>query len=161
MIDTFPWELFTERTLIFRISVRFKAFAWYSHCCPAATGYRMFLQVCAAGAVEGVGVMVQVGAKKSVGVREETRTGLLLDACVAVKVAEGTVVCVEESGENVLVLNVGKVKGCGVVVENFGSKVGTVGNEGMGAVLFRRTNITATPISKSMIMIASAMIRPT
>lgn len=124
----------------------------------------MFLQVCDNRAVaEGVGLKVQVGAKKSVGVRVETLTELLLDTGMTVEVAvgEGVAACGEESGKNVFVLSVGNVKGCGVVVENFGSKVGTVGSVGMGADLFRRTNITATPMSKSIMMSASAMIRRT
>ena len=55
----------------------------------------------------------------------------------------------------------GKTNGCGVVVENTGSKVGTVGRDGVEAGLFNRTNITAIPTRRSMMMIASEMIRMT
>ena len=71
------------------------------------------------------------------------------------------VVCVIVPGGRVIVFEMEKTGACGVVVENTGSNVGTSGREGLNVDLFNKTNITATPISRSMMIIASAMISPT
>ena len=97
----------------------------------------------------------------------EERAIKLLDGAefvgVAFKTKKGNPVIVGAImlGEGVWMIGVGDAIGWGVFVENTGLYVGTAGREDGCAVLFKRTNRTATPSSKSMMMIASAMIRPT
>jgi len=49
----------------------------------------------------------------------------------------------------------------GVDIEMAGSKVGTTGRAGNALDLVHSTNITTTPIKRTIIMIASTTIRPT
>jgi hypothetical protein len=93
------------------------------------------------------------------------RAGALLDGIVEVEVAvlfkiiNGDTVCVEMPGASVLMPGVGDAAKSGLGVENIGSYVGMTGKDSADADLLRRTNSIATPTSRSIMIIASAIIR--